>query len=201
MLDDPLHIPNLTSYVLLHLHSTTRDSELSPLPVLAELRVSAPVLSFFEKLHIDILREIMSYLAARTILSLRSTSKNLHSSIQVDQLFWRDQIVSGGLLSWLWDLDSASCHAKDAEMSGKPEQWDWKRLAKMLARESVVERAIARSDDVREARYGEGARTEWREGEMVDLPKGLANRCRIVKIVEDLRKLEMIEKQRVNKGT
>jgi F-box domain len=194
VLDDPLDIPHLTSYILSYLETTSRESE-SPLPELANLQVLPSSLSSFEKLHIEILGEITSHLSATSALRLSRCSQTLRRKICPDQLFWRDQLISGGLISWLWDLDATQCYTKDAEMSGKDTQWDWKRLAKMLATEPIVTRALARSDDIREARTGSGSRTEWQDGKMVDLPKGLANRCRIVKIVEDLKKLELSEKE------
>lgn len=50
---------------------------------------------------------IVSLLPATAALSLRRCSQSLASRISLDQRFWRNALIAGDLIPWLWDLDNA----------------------------------------------------------------------------------------------
>ena len=80
-----------------------------------------------------------------SILRLYPCSKILARRILLDQRFWRDQLISGGLSSFLWCVDAKQCLLKDQE--GKP---DLKQLSQTIAAENFITNAIAHSLQGRE---------------------------------------------------
>ena len=72
--------------------------------------------------------------------------------------YWREALISGKLIPWLWDLDKEACRRKDQEaINSGAQPWDWQLLVRTLAQKKVFEV----------------------EPSMVDAPLGLRNRRRI----------------------
>ncbi|KAF2088980.1 hypothetical protein K490DRAFT_10975, partial [Saccharata proteae CBS 121410] len=114
-------------------------------------------------LPFDILTQIVSYLPIKSVLFLRRCNQSLASRINLDQCFWRNRLISGNLVDFLWDLDEAECRQKDLSGTG----WDWRGLARDLRAQRFPEAALRRNTNIEDA------------------PLGLLNRCRIVRVVEE----------------
>jgi len=157
---NPINIPDLTTFVLSLL---PQISNLLESPNAQELHVSteAPTTSEeprLEGLPTEILLHISTFLPISSVFALRLSSKTLASRLYLDQQFWFQHLLSGSLIPYLWDLESKALHAKNQNA-----KWDWKALAKLLARKDTI--------------------MMGKEG-MADVPIGLRNRCRIWKIIE-----------------
>ena len=150
---------------------------------------TVPVLSLksilsLESLPNEIVNQIVYFLPVTATLSVKSCSKALASKVSLDQKFWRNALITGDLVPWLWDLDVNECHTKDR--SGN---WDWKRLAQMLRHAKIFESALKQSMDGRDV---DGPQRKIIENihdtdiSMSDAPLGLKNRCRLVRLVEDI---------------
>ena len=124
-----------------------------------------------EKLPMELLLPVISFLPTYSVLSLRGSSKTLAEKVPITQRFWRDELASGGLLGFLFDLDGNKIREKDAEFAGTNEQWDWRGLAEKL---SDMRHAMTFMDDAR-----------WEDPA---IPQGLRNRCRIWKIAQDMQR-------------
>ena len=109
-------------------------------------------------------------------------------------MFWRDGLIAGDLVPWLWDLDVKECYAKDRSGS-----WDWKPLAQTLRRAKIFESALKESVAGGEGVAGGEANGSERMIErmiidnvhdtdvtMRDAPLGLQNRCRLLRLVKDI---------------
>ena len=137
-----------------------------------------------ESLPNEIVKQIVSFLPVTATLTVRCCSKILASKVSLDQTFWRNGLIAGDLVSWLWDLDVNECHVKDRSGS-----WDWKQLAQVLHQAKVFESAL------KESVAGAGADGPQRtcignvhvtDVSMRDAPLGLKNRCRLVRLVKDI---------------
>lgn len=158
-----------------------------------------------ETLPNEILSIIISHLQTASVLRLRRCSQTLAHHIVVNQTFWRDQLVYGHLVDFLWDLDAKQCRLKDASLQGSQiSQWDWKGLAQMLLSAEIVEDAVGSSlqeDGIHEEEEDflltpfDKASLEMGELKWADAPIGLKNRCRLIKIVRDIEKLDRMEAQ------
>ncbi len=188
---DPVEVPDITSYILSLLDQDIRDDRssdvLAPLPDQASLPLST-----FEKLPSEILSQINSFLQAPSALRLRRCSKTLTSRIVIDQTFWRDKVISGNLIDYLWDLDSKQCRQYDLYYShGNRPLCNWKKLAQRLMRietvESVLFLAGLAVNNIYILRHNDLDKF------MSNAPLGLKNRCRIIKIIRDIEKLDRIE--------
>lgn len=82
------------------------------------------------------------------------------------------------------------CHKKDKQGS-----WDWKTLAQILLQPKILQSALALS--LHETENDEITtifeKMSLEETEFKDAPIGLQNRCRIVRIVKDIEKMDKIE--------
>ena len=144
-----------------------------------------------ETLSAEIIHLIALHAGASASLRLRCCSRILFSKISPTQSFWRDHLVSGSLIDYLWDLDRTACIQKDAQGD-----WDWKALAQKLRKPNILENALARSLEAQEIDDDEKTTFEQRvreDGEFSDAPKGLQNRCRIVRIIRDIERMDRIE--------
>ncbi|KAK0615449.1 hypothetical protein DIS24_g11806 [Lasiodiplodia hormozganensis] len=195
---DPANIPELTEWVLTQLRPVSDDaSSSSPLkyPVDDTREYPRPAL---DGMPIDVLRRITSFLPAPATLRLRRCSKALANRIELRQSFWRDGLVAGDLVSFLWDLDAEKCRQKDRSAAQEEGlQYDWRALARGLRAHKFVQAALRKSLARRPVEgYGIGYLDFYRsvaaqDGEFeTDAPVGLLNRCRIVQVVEDVEHIE-----------
>ncbi|KAL8788412.1 MAG: hypothetical protein Q9195_007291 [Heterodermia aff. obscurata] len=183
-------IPDLTVYIL---------SKLSPIQPVLPLEPPQPVITFtdrslssltaLETLSTESLQLITLHAGASAALRLRRCSKTIYFKLSLTQSFWRDHLVSGSLIEYLWDLDRVLCIQKDGQG-----HWDWKTLAQKLRKPSILENALAKSLDSMEIDDDEKTAFEQKVrqgGEFSDAPMGLRNRCRLVKIVGDIERIDM----------
>ena len=100
-------------------------------------------------------------------------------------------------MDYLWDLDPAIIKGK---VSSAPAgvHWDWKKLVHLLRKVNLMEQAVVDhlgSGVTQGSSIGEGQdEAEERPSTLPDVPHGLRNRCRIMKIVRDIE--ERLEKGR-----
>ena len=192
---EPIIISGLTSYILNQLQSVSdssdteppcRESSLQPLP--------SQRLGALQLLPTEIISRISSFLPTLAIIHLRQSSKILASKISINQSFWRHSLVSSDLVDYLWDLDLRECHQKD-----KAGSWDWKALAQKLKKAEVFKPALVASlassenDEITVALGRLTLGETESEIDLRDAPIGLQNRCRIIRIVKDVEKLDKIE--------
>ena len=195
---DFINIPGLTSYILRHLqplqdtgrprqpaqvqHMTTSIGDTVSVPPPMSMLYKSK--STLESLPNEIIQQIVSFLPIAATLSLRCCSKPLASKVPLDQAFWRDRLIAGDLVSWLWDLDANECHAKDRSGS-----WDWKQLAQTLRQAKVFESALKESVAGGDANGPERTiidNVHENDVRMMDAPLGLQNRCRLARLVKEI---------------
>ncbi|GME38931.1 F-box domain cyclin-containing protein [Neofusicoccum parvum] len=191
---DPANISNLTEWVLSQLRPVS-DHDPPPLkfPVLDDDTAPYPRPAL-DGMPIDVLRRIASFLPTASVLRLRRCSKPLANRIELRQSFWRDGLVAGDLVSFLWDLDGEKCRQAD-RCSSAPH--DWRALARGLKAHKFVQAALRRSLARRPVEgYGIGYLDFYRavaaqdEAFETDAPVGLLNRCRIAQVVADVEGIE-----------
>ncbi|CAG8950201.1 hypothetical protein HYFRA_00008438 [Hymenoscyphus fraxineus] len=197
---DPFDIPCLTEYILSNLHrvsitgravNNTRKSPLETLPI--------------ELLHL-----IISYLPYRSILRLGRVNHFLHNMISADQTIWRNMLIAGSIVPFIFDLNTRACHERDKELEGTDTCWDWKLICRWLKEEPFVEEArrlavldspVPRDQFKKEANQCfMGSMIELlhtRETKLFDPPLELANRVRLFKTIEDA----LMLKPRGSRGT
>lgn len=126
-------------------------------------------MSAIERLPNELLDQISSHLTAYSALALRQTSRTLATKVPLDNNFWRNSILGGNALPYLWDLDVYELEKRRQEHSGSSPSldatWDWKAVGQLLAAKQFP----LNSSDQR----------------IVDLPNGLWNRQRIWSIIEE----------------
>lgn len=160
-------------------------------PITTSSDPSSSSLATLETLSTEIIHLIALHAGASASLRLRRCSKTVCSKISLTQSFWRDHLVSGSLIDYLWELDRAACIQKDAQG-----HWDWKALAQKLRKPYIFENALARSlesqeiDDDEKTTFEKSVR---QGGEFSDAPMGLQNRCRLVRIIRDIERMDLIE--------
>ena len=140
--------------------------------------------STLESLPNEIIKHIVAFLPVTATLTLRCCSKSLASKLSLDQMFWRDGLIAGDLVPWLWDLDVKECHAKDR--SGN---WGWKQLAQTLRQAKIFESALKESvasDDANGPERMIIDDVDDTDVSMKDAPLGLQNRCRLARLVKDI---------------
>lgn len=154
-------------------------------------------LSSLEKLPTEIFSHIVSNLQTTPALRLHRCSKTLAGHVPLNQSFWREQLVTGDLVEYLWDLDPKECRLKNSnDPDGKGTSWNWKSLAKMLVSAQILGATLA---ELSESVLAELSSRHTSLGlalskvTMPDAPIGLKNRCRIVKIIRDIERLDEIE--------
>ncbi|KAI9782880.1 MAG: hypothetical protein M1816_001661 [Peltula sp. TS41687] len=164
-----------------------------------------------ESLPPELLLSILSYLPTPDIFRLSRCSRTLSLRLPLDQRrFWREGLLRGDLIGWLWDLDADACRAVDHAhyATGKAAGgWDWRGLVLRLARCDRHAWTEERMDLRRglpdaegwvkwfEGKMGGGGGQRGSEdGELGDAePAGLRNRRRIWRIVEGLRRSAVVD--------
>jgi hypothetical protein len=93
----------------------------------------------------------------------------------LDQSYWKEILISGRFLPFLWDLDLDLLGAKVSQLPGKLE-WNWERLVRQLSQSGFLDYAAKASQD---SHYVQG------------VPFGLRNRRRIWRILEEMQVNDM----------
>ncbi|KAI9808928.1 MAG: hypothetical protein M1826_004015 [Phylliscum demangeonii] len=160
---EPIDVPDLTTFVLAQLQPVSEKEADDGAATASHQAAPSPPPSPLERLPIELLEHIMSYLSVVDILALSRTSTCLHRRM-LTQRWWRNALVAGDAVGYLWDLDPTQCRAKDAFTVDKP--WDWAALARRFAARDC---------------FDVDAHAGFHEA-----PGGLRNRQRIWKIVLDV---------------
>ena len=185
-------MPDLTVYILSKLSPIqTISSPESPQLVSTFSGTSLSSLAALETLSTEIIQLISLHAGATATLHLRRCSKTISSKLPLTQSFWRDQLVTGSLIDYIWDLDRGACIQKDTQG-----YWDWRALARKLRKPYILENALAKSlesleiDENEKTTFEQGVR---RGGDFTDAPLGLQNRCRLVQTVRDIERIVVTE--------
>jgi hypothetical protein len=88
----------------------------------------------------------------------------------LDQSYWKEILVSGRLLPFLWDLDLDLIKAKESQQPGQRE-WDWERLVRQLSQSGFLDYS---------------AKAAQACHHLHPVPFGLRNRRRIFRILEEM---------------
>lgn len=125
--------------------------------------------SALEQLPTELLTQISAFLSAYETFALHRVSKALATKLPLSNIFWRESILSGNGLPYLWDLDVEWLAKRRQEevtstASSGSTTWDWKAIGQLLATKHFP----LKSSDPRST----------------DLPNGVWNRRRIWSIVE-----------------
>ena len=87
----------------------------------------------------ELFEQILQSLPPRSIVSLHRSCKAAAARIYLDNRFWRKSLLSNTLLGFTWDLDQIM--SKDKTLcernSAEALTWDWKELARVLARNGL----------------------------------------------------------------
>ena len=161
--------------------NTSTGDTVSVLPLTSMLHKTTQTL---ESLPNEIIRQIVSFLPVTATLTMRRCSKSLALKVSLDQTFWRNGLITGDLVPWLWDLDVNECHVKDRSGS-----WDWKQLAQTLRQAKIFESALKESvagGDVDGPQRTIIENVHDTDVRMSDAPLGMRNRCRLVRLVKDI---------------
>lgn len=160
----PLHLENTTSHVLRLLEDTV-----APKASVSPYARSGSVLSGLERLPTELVGRISTHLSPFSALALHRASRTLATKVPMDNHFWRNTILNGAALPYLWDVNKRELEIrlqKQLAASREPSSmWNWKSVGELLARK----RFPLKSSDSR----------------IVDLPNGLWNRKRIWSIFEE----------------
>jgi hypothetical protein len=189
---DPFNIPTLTEYLLSNLQRIpSQGQSRKTLTVYEQETLDEDSRAAIDSLPTELLDEIISYLPVSSIISLHRTNRKLFNRTPFDQTFWRNQLLSGKLVYFLWDIDEAHCIQKDNELLGDT-CYDWRTLALTLREEPFVELALKhaltqtsaddRSEDLVTYRILSKDATSKLKG---CPPLGLINRVRIMRIIEE----------------
>ncbi|KAI9885705.1 MAG: hypothetical protein M1823_002470 [Watsoniomyces obsoletus] len=156
---DPVGIPSLTEEVLANLQRRASTEDPSKKSIPADRTPTGPK-SHLESLPNELLQSVASFLPISSLLALDRTSRGLHGRV-LSQTIWREALIGGDLVGYLWDLDASACRI----IKGPAEDWDWYGLARELARRDVFESG---------------------SGLVGGIPSGLRNRQRIWRILVDV---------------
>ncbi|KAI9825714.1 MAG: hypothetical protein M1826_006898 [Phylliscum demangeonii] len=140
---DPIHVPGLTAFLLAHLQPiTTKDDNdddnatASAASAASHQHSPTPPPSRLEGLPTELLEQLTSYLPFAATLALARTSTRLHARL-LTQTWWREALIAGDAVAYLWDLDPAQCRAKDRDRHrhrhrhpADDQPWDWRALAR-----------------------------------------------------------------------
>ncbi|KAI9833530.1 MAG: hypothetical protein M1826_007144 [Phylliscum demangeonii] len=159
---DPVYVPDLTNFILSHLQPVRAkddDDVTAAMNNLTPRSLSPP-----ECLPTDLLDHTASYLSFADTLALARISKRLHQRL-LTQKWWREALIAGDAVGYLWDLDPVHCRTKDTDTDAAAKPWDWRALARQLAARDCFDDAHAGFKHT---------------------PRGLRNRQRIWKILLDV---------------
>ena len=158
---DPLDTHSVTQYVI---------SQLQPTPVATprqqQVTKHLKDLAILEKLPMELLDHIVSFLPGYSVLSLSGSSKTMQQRITLTQHFWCDELISG-CVGILFDLDKTLLLQQNAQSPGQDMEWDWKGL---VIKFSHLQRSF--TDD-----------ECWKDD---DMPRNLRNRARVWRIARDI---------------
>ncbi|PVH94172.1 hypothetical protein DM02DRAFT_693805, partial [Periconia macrospinosa] len=115
-----------------------------------------------EALPIELLDHIASELPARSIVSLRQSSRPLAHKIPFNERFWGRQLCNGSLLPHIWDLDEEN-FKQLLQSTPQDQSWDWREMCDRLR----VDRHLS----------------DRGKNNLTALPEGFWNRCRIWTII------------------
>ncbi|KAI9706305.1 MAG: hypothetical protein M1820_004881 [Bogoriella megaspora] len=160
---DPVVIPDLIEAISRHLRPLPQDQENYP--------QSSPEVDAFRR-HLGRLPVEVMDLIETFIHPLDEPTLSCNRILSPS--FWRDGLVSGRLIPFLWDLVPTSAHAQSSALgrinwfkavtSEEGQQWDWELLVRQLSQPGAFE-----------------------DGQLFsDVPIGLKNRRRIWRLVEDM---------------
>ncbi|MCJ1472697.1 hypothetical protein MMC13_001346 [Lambiella insularis] len=127
---DPLEISPITPAILALLPIRTAPFPSPSLPKKQSRQLPIfPSRSRLEALPSELLPLITAHLTTKSILALHRTSQTLAASIFLNQTFWRDQLIHGCVVPYIWpgDLDAEACRSCDS--SGNR---DWEALVRTL---------------------------------------------------------------------
>lgn len=152
---DPLNIASLESFALSLLQASPRRelANWHALPGPDERHA-------LERLPIELLDHICSYLPARSVIALNRSSKALAQKVPLDDPFWRRSLMNGTLLPHIWDLNG-----EDLSESAHETTRNWNRVAQLLSQRKFPISGL--------------------DPRLRDIPDALWNRCRIWSIVEE----------------
>lgn len=156
---NPLHDRSLTTFALELLKPAQNQLRLQQ----DLTRETASNRINLESLPTEIVDQIVSLLPAPSAYSLRLVSSRLASKIPLNQQFFRQQLLGGNIVPFIWDLDAQACRnmqRRTPEGEDADEYWDWRQLAHDL---SDVKGIVERGPDVNDN----------------PIPSGLWNRCRL----------------------
>lgn len=155
---DPLCGADLTSFVLGLLQPVGQPKEEKALflgkecPAVGNGLISLPT---------EILDRIVTFLPLSSIFALRCVSSYFPTRISLNQHFFREHVLNGQLVPYLWDLDIQAFRdmQRSIPVGADPnEYWDWRRLGRYLKDVAgIVEHDPDRSD----------------------IPRAFWNRCRL----------------------
>ncbi|KAI9803928.1 MAG: hypothetical protein M1826_004938 [Phylliscum demangeonii] len=167
MCADPFDASNLTAFILTQLSPVAEKKEegQEAAAALDQPSPSPPAPpSALERLPSELLDHMTSYLPFAATLALARCSTRLHHRL-LTQRWWREAVIAGDAVGFLWDLDPVQCRAKDRGAHTTDKAWDWRALARQLAARDCFDHGQAAGHDV---------------------PGPLRNRQRIWKIVFDV---------------
>lgn len=186
---DPLSIPGLTSYVLSYLRPLIDGKSCDATKPRVVSLLPTHTATTFEALPIEIINHVVSFLPAIPALRLRRCSSTLYAKISLDPKFWLDHLVSGDLVDYLWDLDAEEIYQKY-----KRGCWDWKQLAQAFSHAELTESALAKSlrgeVDMWTSAF---EKANMHKTDFRDAPIGLQSRCRMMRIVMDIERIDEAE--------
>lgn len=164
---NPLEVTgSLTNALFKLLQPLQREETRKSLPVSQDL----PII----RLAPELLYEITAYLSTSSILSLHRTCRDMAHKIPLAQCFWREQLISGKLVPYIWpeDVDVALCLDHDVKLGATTKDiriWDWKALCMLLMKKHYVPGKDEKDND---------------EARLEALPLGFRNRRRICAITQ-----------------
>lgn len=131
----PLDISAITAATLALLTSQTPlPKESSSVKRQAYRLPTSRFRSTIESLPHEVLTLITTHLSTRSILALRRTSQTLAASIPLSQSFWRDQLIYGHVVPYIWpgDLEAEECRTSDRSCDR-----DWETLVRTLMKPPI----------------------------------------------------------------
>jgi hypothetical protein len=153
-LANPIKVSGITDYVLSLLHPVLKQG-VSP-----EQSISKYMAQIAPELKLAIVD---------SLLPLRNLP--LQCTRLLDQSYWKEMLMSGRFLPYLWDLDLELLEAKASQLPEKVE-WDWERLIRQLSQSGFLDYI---------------AKAAGFSNFLPHVPYGLRNRRRIWRILEEMK--------------
>ncbi|KAF2027695.1 hypothetical protein EK21DRAFT_71444 [Setomelanomma holmii] len=159
---NPIDVPDLESFVFDVLMASSHNEASS-----TDLKLASREPEGIERLPVELLDAICSYLPPQSVIKLHRTSSLMASKIPLENAFWRDSLRGGCLHPHIWDLDIKQIEAlrQESNITFSAAGWDWRSVAKLLAMKQFP--------------------VTGRDLRLEKMPLGLWNRCRIWSIIEE----------------